>query len=94
MLEQRKSVMSPAPEKDGVAETIHDELTVTPTPRPPVPLEGVDAPEGGHDSVENLCWSRLLAGPLTLRRGAHTGTGFLAGLVTATHGKDPCWISS
>jgi len=56
--------------------------------------------------VESLHWSRLLAGPV--ERGAHTGAGLLAGLVTpwGTHagadcscrtvpqGGDPHWSSS
>jgi len=37
-LETRKSVRSPPPEEEGVAETTCDELTVTPTPCPPVLL--------------------------------------------------------
>jgi len=32
-------VRSPPPEEQGVAETACDELTVTPIPRPPPPLE-------------------------------------------------------
>ena len=40
MLEQGKSVMSPAPEEDEVAEITCDELTVNPIPHPPVPLVG------------------------------------------------------
>jgi len=28
----------------------------------------VDAPKGGCDSMESLCWSRLLAGPVDLGR--------------------------
>lgn len=34
MLEQGKSVRSPAPEEEGAAETMCDELTPTPIPRP------------------------------------------------------------
>ena len=37
MLERGKSVRSPPPEKEGVAETTCDELTITPIP-PPFPL--------------------------------------------------------
>jgi len=33
-------VRSPPPEEEGAAETTCDELTVTPIPRPPVPLGG------------------------------------------------------
>jgi len=40
MLEQGKSVRSLPPEEEGVAETMCDELTVTPIPCPPVPLRG------------------------------------------------------
>jgi len=40
MLELGKSVRSPPPEAQGAAETTCDELTVTPIPRPPVPLGG------------------------------------------------------
>ncbi|GAB0206886.1 hypothetical protein GRJ2_003154200 [Grus japonensis] len=40
MLEQGKNVKSPPPEEEGVAETMCDELTTTPIPRPPVPLGG------------------------------------------------------
>ena len=40
MLEQGKSVRSPPPEKEGAAETMCDELTETPIPRPPVLLGG------------------------------------------------------
>ncbi|GAB0190267.1 AN1-type zinc finger protein 5-like [Grus japonensis] len=43
-------------------------------------LEQVDTPKGGCDPVGNPCWSKLLAGPV--ERGAHTGAGLLAGLVT------------
>ena len=41
MLEQGKSVMSPAPEEDEAAEITCDELTVNPIPHPPVPLGGL-----------------------------------------------------
>ena len=40
MLEQGKSMRSPPPEEEGAAETMRDELTVTPIPCPPVPLGG------------------------------------------------------
>ena len=44
ILEPRKSVKSPPPEEEGAAETTCDELTVTPIPRPSVPLgEGEEA---------------------------------------------------
>jgi len=36
----RGSVRSPPPEEEGAAETTCDELTTTPIPRPPVPLQG------------------------------------------------------
>jgi len=40
-------------------------------------------PKGGHDPMESLRWSRLLAGPVTHgEREAHAGAGFLVGLVT------------
>ena len=39
MLEQGKSVRSPPPEEEGAAETTCDELTATPIPRPPEPLQ-------------------------------------------------------
>jgi len=38
MLELGKSVRSPSPEEEGAVETMCDELTVTPIPRPPVQL--------------------------------------------------------
>ncbi|KAK4822211.1 hypothetical protein QYF61_011852 [Mycteria americana] len=50
--------------------------------------EQVDVPEGGCGEptwrvpVESPYWSRLLAGSVDPWRGAHTGAGFLAGLVT------------
>jgi len=37
-LEQGQSARSPPHEEEGAAETTCDELTVTPTPHPPVPL--------------------------------------------------------
>jgi len=37
-LEQGQSVKSPPPEEEGVAETMCDELTITPIPCPPAPL--------------------------------------------------------
>ena len=40
MLEQGKSVMSPAPEEDETAEIMCDELIITPIPHPPALLEG------------------------------------------------------
>ncbi|GAB0177897.1 EH domain-containing protein 4 [Grus japonensis] len=49
-------------------------------------LEQVDAPEGGCDPVGSPCWSRLLAGPVALKRGAHARAGLLAGLVTLCKG--------
>jgi len=75
------------------------------------PVEGTPRrsrgmPEGVCDPVGSPCWSRLLAGPV--ERGAHTGAGLLAGLVTPWGpmleqpvpeglqpcGKDPRWGSS
>ena len=41
MLEQGKSVRSPAHEEDEVAETMCDELTINPIPHPPAPLGGL-----------------------------------------------------
>jgi len=38
MLEQGESVRSPPPEEEGAAETVCDELTVTPIPHPSAPL--------------------------------------------------------
>jgi len=38
MLKQGQTVRSPSPGKEGVAETTHDELTVTPIPCPPALL--------------------------------------------------------
>ena len=40
MLEQGNNERSPPPEDKEAAETPCDELTVTPIPRPPVPLGG------------------------------------------------------
>jgi len=40
MVEQGKSVRSPPPEEEEVAETMCDELTPTPIPHPPTPLGG------------------------------------------------------
>jgi len=37
-LEQEKSVRSPLPEEEGAAEAMCDGLTITPLPRPAVPL--------------------------------------------------------
>ncbi|GAB0183943.1 zinc finger and BTB domain-containing protein 5 [Grus japonensis] len=39
-VEQGKNVRSPPPEEEGVAETMCDQLTITPIPHPPVPLRG------------------------------------------------------
>ena len=50
MLEQGKSVRSPAPEEDEAAETACDELTVTPTPCPPALLRGLGR-EFGSEAV-------------------------------------------
>ena len=50
MLEQGKSVMSPAPEEDEAAEITCDELTVNPIPCPPAPLGGVGR-EFGSEAV-------------------------------------------
>jgi len=38
MLEEGQSVRSPPPEEEGAAETMRDELTATPIPRPPALL--------------------------------------------------------
>jgi len=40
MLEQGKSVRSPLPEEEGVAQTTCDELTTTPIARTLAPLRG------------------------------------------------------
>ena len=40
MLEQGNDERSPPPEDEEAAETMCAELTVTPIPRPPVPLRG------------------------------------------------------
>ena len=62
MLEQGKSVMSPAPEEDEAAETMCDELTVTPIPCPPVLLGGVgresrsEGVPGKKGGVEGRCF--------------------------------------
>ena len=42
MLEQGNDERSPPPEDEEAAETPCDELTVTPIPRPPVPLRGAE----------------------------------------------------
>ena len=42
MLEQGTDERSPPPEDEEAAETTCDELTVTPVPRPPVPLRGAE----------------------------------------------------
>jgi len=39
-LELEQSVRSPSPEEEGAAETMCDELTTAPIPRPTVPLGG------------------------------------------------------
>jgi len=40
MLEQGKSMRGPPPEEEGAAETMFDQMTVTPVPHPPAPLGG------------------------------------------------------
>ena len=47
MLDQGKSVRSPPPEEEGEAETMCDELTATPVPRPPVALRGKEVEDSG-----------------------------------------------
>jgi len=49
-------------------------------------LEQVDEPKRCCDPVERPCYSRLSAGPVEPWRGAHTGAGLLAGLVTPWEG--------
>jgi len=47
------------------------------------PCQSREMPEGGCDPVGSLCWSRLLAGPVSHgKRGPHIGAGLLSGLVT------------
>ena len=48
MLEQGQSVSSPPPEEEGAAETMCDELTTTPIPRPPVLLRGEEVEAGSE----------------------------------------------
>ena len=48
MLEQGNNGKSPPPEDEEVAETTCDELTVTPIPRPPVLLRGVEVEAGSE----------------------------------------------
>jgi len=47
-------------------------------------LEQVDGPERGYDPVGSSHWHRLLAVSVDpwRERGAHTGAGLLAGIVT------------
>ena len=54
VLEQEQSVRSPAPEEEGAAETMCDELTVTPIPRPPALLGG----GGGRETRVKLSQGR------------------------------------
>ena len=64
MLEQGKSVRSPAPEEDEAAEITCDELTVNPIPCPPVLLggwglgreSGSEAGPGKKGGVEGKCF--------------------------------------
>jgi len=57
MLELGKSVRSPPHEEEGAAETMCDELTITPIPHPPVPLgwrrqrNGIEAEPGKKGGV-------------------------------------------
>ena len=48
MLEQGKSVRSPAPEEDEAAEIMCDKLTVNPIPCPPVPLGRIGRKSGNE----------------------------------------------
>ena len=47
-LEQGDDERSPPPEDEEAAETTCDELTVTPIPRPPVSLRGVEVEAGSE----------------------------------------------
>jgi len=61
-LEQGKSVRSPPLEEEGAAETMCDELTVTPIPHPPAPLggrrqrNGIEAEPGKKGGVWGRCF--------------------------------------
>ena len=48
MLEQGNDERSPPPEDEELAETLCDELTVTPIPRPPVLLRGAEVEAGSE----------------------------------------------
>ena len=88
------------PMEDDSGADIHLQPVEDPTP------EQVDAPKEGRGPVGSLRWSRLLAGPV--ETGAHTGGGFLSGLVTlwgthtgvvcsprtASRGRQPRWSNS
>jgi len=51
-LEQGRSVRSPPPEEEGVAETTSGELTATPMPCPPVPCAGGGGRQRNGSEVE------------------------------------------
>ena len=60
-LEQKKSVRSPPPEEEGAAETMCDELTITPIPHPPALLggrrrNGSEAEPGKKGGVWGRCF--------------------------------------
>ncbi|GAB0177209.1 protein kinase C and casein kinase substrate in neurons protein 2 [Grus japonensis] len=48
MLEQGNDERSPPPEDEEAAETMCDELTITPIPHPPVPLSGAEVEAGSE----------------------------------------------
>ena len=48
MLEQGNDERSPPPEAEEAAETTCDELTVTPSPHPPLPLSGEEVEAGSE----------------------------------------------
>jgi len=62
MLEEGKSVRSPLPEGQGVAETTYDELIVTTIPHPPAPLRGrrerngIEVESGKKGEVGGRCF--------------------------------------
>ncbi|GAB0179457.1 hypothetical protein GRJ2_000411000 [Grus japonensis] len=58
MLEQGNDERSPPPEDEEATETTCDELTVTPIPRPPVPLRGGSPPDQEED-VNKAFYRRL-----------------------------------
>jgi len=49
MLEQGQSVRGPSPEEEGAAETMCDELTATPIPLHPAPLDRGGGSEYGSE---------------------------------------------